>query len=63
MEKIGVKRKKSAELIHQLERRGDVMPLPSLSELFQEDIRLSAAWLRYIWQIPVSDIAIRTSDS
>jgi hypothetical protein len=51
--------KKPESLSQQILSRGDILILPSLEKFNLND---DIAWVRHIWQVPVSDIALRTSE-
>lgn len=59
MTAIGLPPKKADSLAEQMMRRGDLLVLPEAQEL---GIAGCIAWIRHIWQVPTSDIAIKTSD-
>jgi len=59
MEAIQNSVKKADALSKQILSRGDLLILPNLKELGLND---DIAWVRHIWQVPISDIAIRTSE-
>lgn len=56
---LGINLKKSNDLNKQISSRGDLLILPSPSELGVEG---SIAWVRHIWQVQLGSIAIRTSE-
>jgi len=60
MEAVGCKIKKSDSLSQQILKRGDILLLPSLEKLGLKD---DIAWVRHIWQVPVGEIALRTSET
>ncbi|MDP3897797.1 MAG: hypothetical protein Q8Q62_14085 [Mesorhizobium sp.] len=51
--------KKPSSFVDQIRSRGDLMILPDASEL---GVSGRIAWVRHIWQVSVSDIALKTSD-
>lgn len=59
MKKINIASKKLNALRDQIRGRGDILVLPDPVELGVEG---SVAWVRHIWQVPISTIAIKTSE-
>jgi hypothetical protein len=51
--------KKTESLKQQIRTRGDLLVLPDTKEL---GIKGCIAWVRHIWQVPISDVAIKTSE-
>ena len=60
MSAINVGLKKPDSLKQQLESRGDLLILPEPSTL---GISGNIAWVRHLWQVPLSSIALRTSET
>ncbi len=59
MEAIQSGPRKADTLRDQIRSRGDLLILPKTQDL---GITGEIAWIRHIWQVPLSDIAIRTSE-
>lgn len=59
MNAIGSKAKAASSLETQLLNKGDVLVLPSAQKLGVEG---EIAWVRHIWQVPIGQIAMKTSD-
>ncbi|WP_426263223.1 hypothetical protein [Sphingomonas sp. PWP1-2] len=59
MQKINSGAKKKDALRDQIRSRGDILVLPDAGKL---GISGRIAWIRHIWQVPLGDIAIRTSE-
>jgi hypothetical protein len=59
MAALGLKTKAADSLIDSIRKRGDLMVLPNPKSL---GIEGSIAWVRQVWQVPQSDIALRTSE-
>lgn len=58
MKAIGTNPKGTKSFVDKIEKKGDLLLLPSLIEIgFPQDI----AWVRHIWQAPIRDVAIKTS--
>ena len=58
MKLIGGSAKSGSAFDSQLKNRGDLVILPSAEKL---GIKERIAWARHLWQVPVGDIALRTS--
>jgi hypothetical protein len=58
MRLIGGSAKGGGSFDSQLKSRGDLVILPSAEKL---GIKERIAWVRHLWQVPVGDIALRTS--
>lgn len=59
MTALGFKAKGADSLIDSIRKRGDLMILPTPKRM---GIDGSIAWVRQIWQVPQSNIALRTSE-
>lgn len=59
MQMIGSGPKKKDALRDQIRSRGDLLVLPDTRKL---GVAGRIAWIRHIWQVPLVDIAIRTSE-
>lgn len=59
MNAIGSKTKAASSLEAQLLNKGDVIVLPSAEKL---GVKGEIAWVRHIWQVPIGQIAMKTSD-
>lgn len=59
MNAIGSKAKAASSFEMQLLNKGDVMVLPSAEKL---GVKGEIAWVRHIWQVPIGQIAVKTSD-
>jgi hypothetical protein len=59
MSEIGSSPKKQDALCDQIRNRGDLLVLPDTARL---GVSGNIAWVRHIWQIPLGDIAIRSSE-
>nr|WP_198981689.1 hypothetical protein [Herbaspirillum sp. ASV7] len=60
MDAINVQKKKPKDLSQQILARGDLFVLPNLTTL---GVGGDVAWVRHIWQVPVGNIALRTSET
>jgi hypothetical protein len=60
MEAIRSGMKKSESLSQQILKRGDILILPSPKKIGLDD---DIAWVRHIWQVPIGEIALRTSET
>lgn len=60
MRAINSSAKKTDALSKQIESRGDILVLPDAKRM---GLNGEVAWVRHIWQVPVWDIAIRTSET
>lgn len=56
---IGSRARKVDSLSQQIRSRGDLLLLPDTTVL---GLEVEVVWMRHIWQVPLSDIAIRTSE-
>jgi len=59
MKAIGIEPKKLDTFKKQIRSRGDLLVLPEANGFGVEG---GIAWVRHIWQVPMSDIALRTSE-
>lgn len=59
MEKVKSGPKKLEALKQQLRSRGDLLILPDTSDFA---VKAGVAWMRHVWQMPISEVAIRTSE-
>lgn len=60
MQAIKSSAKKTDDLSRQIKSRGDILVLPDAKKM---GLSGEVAWVRHIWQVPVRDIAIRTSET
>nr|WP_034340742.1 hypothetical protein [Herbaspirillum sp. B39] len=60
MNAIKLQRKNPKDLSQQILARGDLFILPNLAAL---GVGGDVAWVRHIWQVPVGNIALRTSET
>ena len=59
MKSIGSTPKGASSIEDQLRKKGDILILPSPSKF---GVSGDMAWVRHIWQVPLGNIAIKTSD-
>lgn len=59
MKEINVSAKKLESFQEQIRKRGDLLILPAAQKL---GISGCVAWVRHIWQVPISSVAIKTSE-
>lgn len=59
MKKINSGPKNLDAFKQQMRNRGDLFVLPNTNDF---GLKAGVAWMRHIWQVPISDIAIRTSE-
>ncbi|SIQ22522.1 hypothetical protein [Aeromonas hydrophila] len=60
MDTLGISTKKADALSTQIKTRGDLLILPSPEKL---GVINNIAWVRQIWQVPLTSIALRTSET
>ncbi|MDX7820536.1 hypothetical protein JJJ22_10995 [Aeromonas caviae] len=60
MHTLGISKKKADALSDQIRTRGDLLILPSPQDL---GVTNNIAWVRQIWQVPLTSIALRTSET
>ncbi|MFM5680212.1 hypothetical protein ACET8V_04780 [Aeromonas veronii] len=60
MNTLGISTKKADALSSQIKTRGDLLILPSPENL---GVINNIAWVRQIWQVPLTSIALRTSET
>ncbi|MFQ2384337.1 hypothetical protein [Aeromonas dhakensis] len=60
MDALGISTKKADALSTQIKTRGDLLILPSPEKL---GVINNIAWVRQIWQVPLTSIALRTSET
>lgn len=59
MEALGMKPKAPSSFVEQVRSRGDLLVLPDPGNL---GVQGQVAWMRPIWQVPIGEIAIKTSE-
>jgi hypothetical protein len=59
MQHVNIAAKKAKSFADQMASRGDIMVLPDARDL---GVNARLAWVRHVWQAPVSSIALKSSD-